>query len=157
MKKTVLTYIIYFICTNIIPVVSTFAGSGISGSIDGIGTVASFYYPTEICADASSNIYIGDSGNNKIIKITITTNLPEPDLKNSFSIYPNPSNGYFTFNSLEKESVIEIYDITGRLIFNTTTQNTSETIDLSDKQKGVYFYRIISDKKGMQLGKIIIQ
>jgi len=77
------------------------------------------------------------------------------------NIFPNPSTGKFIFSNIEKESVIEIYDITGRLILNTTTQNTSETIDLSDKQKGVYFYKIISDQSAtvgeIKQGKIIIQ
>ncbi len=49
--------------------VSTLAGTGSHGSNDGLGTVASFYRPSGICADAAGNIYVGDSYNNKIRKI----------------------------------------------------------------------------------------
>jgi sugar lactone lactonase YvrE len=50
--------------------VSTFAGTGISGSLDGDGTLATFSSPYGITIDANGNIYVGDSRNNKIRKIS---------------------------------------------------------------------------------------
>lgn len=52
--------------------VSTFAGSGISGSTDGPGLYASFSYPAGIALDSLDNIYVADSNNHKIRKITST-------------------------------------------------------------------------------------
>lgn len=51
-------------------VVTTFAGSGVSGSTDATGTSASFNNPADVCADASGNIYVADYNANKIRKIT---------------------------------------------------------------------------------------
>ncbi|MFT5724010.1 MAG: sugar lactone lactonase YvrE [Bacteroidia bacterium] len=42
-------------------VVTTFAGKGNQGSVDGTGTSASFAYPFSLSTDASGNIYIGES------------------------------------------------------------------------------------------------
>jgi sugar lactone lactonase YvrE len=51
-------------------VVSTFAGSGSRGSMNGTGTAASFAFPTGIALDSSGNFYVVDTGNYLIRKIT---------------------------------------------------------------------------------------
>jgi serine/threonine-protein kinase len=51
-------------------VVTTLAGSGTTGAFDGFGVNASFNLPAGIAVDKQGNIYVSDSGNNKIRKIT---------------------------------------------------------------------------------------
>jgi prepilin-type N-terminal cleavage/methylation domain-containing protein len=51
-------------------VVTTFAGSGASGSTNGTGTAASFSYPIGIAVDSSNNVYVADNDFNLIRKIT---------------------------------------------------------------------------------------
>ncbi len=51
-------------------VVSTFAGSDIAGFADDIGTAARFDYPTGVAVDSSGNVYVADSYNHRIRKIT---------------------------------------------------------------------------------------
>ena len=55
--------------------VSTLAGTvtdriGVSGTDDGIGTEAQFYYPSGVAVDSSGNVYVADADNNRIRKIT---------------------------------------------------------------------------------------
>lgn len=50
--------------------VTTFAGSGFSGSADGVGTAASFRFPDGAVFDSQNNLFISDQSNHKIRKIT---------------------------------------------------------------------------------------
>jgi sugar lactone lactonase YvrE len=51
--------------------VITLAGyPGVSGSADGAGSSARFFQPSGIAVDGSGNVYVADSGNNTIRKIT---------------------------------------------------------------------------------------
>jgi sugar lactone lactonase YvrE len=52
--------------------VTTIAGSGNEGSADGQGSTASFYRPAGVALDASGNLYVTDSGNRLVRKITIS-------------------------------------------------------------------------------------
>ena len=52
-------------------VVTTLAGlSGITGAQDGMGTGALFNHPRDVVVDSSGNVYVADTGNSAIRKIT---------------------------------------------------------------------------------------
>ena len=51
-------------------VVSTLAGNGSNAFADGNGTNASFNYPTGVAVDSSGNVFVSDTDNNRIRKIT---------------------------------------------------------------------------------------
>ncbi len=51
-------------------VVSTIAGTTIAGFRDGLGHYSQFNFPTGLYADKLGNIYVADSGNNRIRKIS---------------------------------------------------------------------------------------
>lgn len=53
-----------------------------------------------------------------------------------FSVYPNPSNGNVTINHLKAGSTINIYDESGRLIYQTITDGSTQFIN--GLNKGLY-------------------
>jgi len=77
------SYLFLLICQAILPVAlhgqvtyqpysfSTFAGTaGLSGSADGTGSAARFTSPAEVALDGANNLYVADTGNHTIRKIT---------------------------------------------------------------------------------------
>ena len=50
--------------------VRTLAGNGVSGAADGTGGAARFSYPQGVAVDQQGNIYVADTGNQRIRKIT---------------------------------------------------------------------------------------
>ena len=64
----------------------------------------------------------------------------------SVGVYPNPSNGIFTLQSLYGNFPIQSYeviDIAGKLILSKTCSNSlTETFDISNAQNGFYFIRV---------------
>jgi hypothetical protein len=50
--------------------VSTYAGSGIATWADGLGTFASFNFPSGVSVDYLGNVYVGDSNNHRVRKIS---------------------------------------------------------------------------------------
>lgn len=51
-------------------VVTTLAGSGVSGYANGSGTSAQFSWPTGLTVDGDGNVYVADAANERIRKIT---------------------------------------------------------------------------------------
>jgi sugar lactone lactonase YvrE len=51
-------------------ILTTLAGSGISGYKDGTGTAAEFFNPQDLCVDPVGNVYVADGNNNRVRKVT---------------------------------------------------------------------------------------
>jgi len=64
------------------------------------------------------------------------------------SIYPNPSSGLININFDNNTSrLLNIYDLSGKLVLNKTIENSQNQMDLSEQPKGVYFISVTSEGK----------
>ena len=85
MKKVAILFSLIVSINAQIGEVTTFAGSGTAGAVDGMGTAASFNMPPGIVATDKDTLYVADYGNNLIRKIspdglvtTLATGVIEP-------------------------------------------------------------------------------
>lgn len=71
--------------------------------------------------------------------------VPLPEESVSMSVYPNPSKGVFDLILSESTAVINsilVFNLEGRLLFESQTATNSATIDLSDLNVGIYLLKI---------------
>ena len=72
------------------------------------------------------------------------TGITEAD-QTDLIIYPNPTDGTLTIETDNPEqNTIEIHSLNGQLIYSSKMEGTSQQIDLSSFQKGVYFITVRS-------------
>ena len=73
--------------------------------------------------------------------------------------YPNPSNGKFQFeidgSPLTKNSKVEIYDLQGKIIYQSVITNAKSNIDLNNQPNGIYFLKFY-DGQAILTKKIVI-
>ncbi len=97
-----------------------------------------------------------------MLKVTdYACNLPLAELQN-LAVYPNPSNGLFTFRAswLTPQTSVKVYNMLGQMVYYSqlSVTNSAYTINLSGEAAGLYFYKVISGAGGIIAhGKLIVR
>lgn len=111
--------------------VSTVAGSGARGSADGAALTASFNFPQGIAVDKAGNIYVADTGNDLIRKITpdgtVSTLAGKPEHG-----YANGAGNEATFNipqgmAVESKGNVYVADAGNNLVRKITPSGLVST------------------------------
>ncbi len=64
-------------------------------------------------------------------------------IKNSTSLYPNPASSFTVVEAVGFEiNTVQVYDLTGRIVFESTPNNSKENINTANFNNGVYYVRI---------------
>jgi len=99
----------------------------------------------ETVSGLSNNIYIDD------VWIDSPDGIAEAVTDNKIRIFPNPSGGNYTLQSLDDVTInsLNVYSSYGQLIKNLTSQNLKSgeklIIDLESKASGIYFLKYCID------------
>ena len=89
----------------------------------------------------------------------ISTNIEESLIRNTISVYPNPSNGNFqlTFDNMQSaKGELEIYSVTGERVYSASNIKQQMHIDLSALSKGIHIVKVYNGTE-IYNQKIVIQ
>ncbi|PLX07833.1 MAG: hypothetical protein C0596_08810 [Marinilabiliales bacterium] len=64
--------------------------------------------------------------------------------KDKIKFYPNPANDIIEFSNFNKNSIVEIYSVNGKLVFS---QKINCKLDISEIPAGMYFIKILGEEK----------
>jgi len=111
------------------------------------------FFVRRVVSDCSNEL------NSNLIILTVEncTGIKNIDAAKTFTIYPNPAsnNVQLTINTVQlniKPIEIQMLDITGKVVISSTLRGTTQSIDISNINEGVYFIKI-----GDTVKKLIIQ
>jgi len=88
--------------------------------------------------------------------ITGFESMAKPE-KSGMRIFPNPVNGRLNLEMYENASEIELYDMTGKVIFTRKVKSAGETIDVSAVEAGAYILKVVAENGDSYSSKFIKQ
>jgi len=92
-----------------------------------------------------------------VVDSAFLTSVNEHNFQHQVSIYPNPNNGVFNVDvNITKNSVIQVYNISGQLILQKTLTKNITQVNLTEYSKGMYFVKVETDNKTI-VRKIVYQ
>jgi len=143
--------------------VSTFAGSGEAGFINGPDTLAQFNFPRGNVFDYNLNrIYVVDYNNHaiRILHLTPTTNTPDGSfIQNKINLYPNPTKGNLNikFSEIHHNIELNLCNGNGKQVLNQKyTDMNFIHLDINNQLAGLYYLGIYSDNKLLANKKLLL-
>lgn len=72
-------------------------------------------------------------------------------------VFPNPGRDKFTFANVSPGDLIEITDLSGKLVHQQIAKDKMAAVELPYVAKGAYLYRITRNSKEVLRGKLVLQ
>ncbi len=97
--------------------------------------------------------------NSVTVNVDQCTEISEEDNDSEISIFPNPNNGKFTItlNSVSPTTELILYSLVGLQIWQSHLVSTTTEVVLNELGSGMYFLKVVDDKKTLLSRKIIKQ
>ncbi len=79
-------------------------------------------------------------------------------LDDSFKVYPNPASSYININrSGQQNSTLQLINLAGQTVLNTTFNSTLKILDVSHLNDGIYYLILTDSNQKKQIQKVIIR
>lgn len=111
---------------------------------------------------ANGHLFVSVDGNYSVgtwygYLLSNITSIDEPGKIVEAALFPNPSAGMLQLHSNSTISVVDIYALTGEIIYHSDRKLNIAEINLTHQPSGVYFYRLTDVDGKMYSGKILLQ
>jgi sugar lactone lactonase YvrE len=147
---------------NTFGIISTFAGNGIRGfSGDGGSSItAELANPNAVALDGAGNVFVADTGNQRIRKIALLSGVAEQELFKKVSIYPIPSHQHITLEISNDQFDIEsaeliITSVLEKEVKREKLVSKRQYINISELESGLYYLQLSRQNKIIFTNKII--
>jgi len=135
------------ICSYDSPI-SLAAGTPSGGTHSGTGVATGIFNPSVAGIGTHIITYSFTDGNgcmnsaNWTITVDACAGITDPDLSNSLTIYPNPTNGTITLIGLgESNGTVSISDLSGKIVLTSDFSGDFHTMNLNGLEAGSYLVR----------------
>jgi hypothetical protein len=112
--------------------------------IYGLGAYASIYsYQITTSGNVKTLVMTDPSGNKIYYNNTSQLSTKETEaVKKTFKTYPNPVKEVLNIENIEKNLSLKIFDLSGKLVLETKTNDSKISIDTKSLQKGQYIVSV---------------
>ena len=101
-----------------------------------------------------------NSNRSLVANFNLIISVPEINDNNDIILYPNPANNYFNVclnTEIDKNTIIQVYDIFGKLIVSQISTNEALIkVNVEGFKKGVYYITVMQKDKRILTKKFIV-
>ncbi len=134
-------------------IIHNIAGNGSTGysGDGGPSTAASLDFPAGVVYDTCDNLYIAESTNRRVRKVTFsatchdeTSKVKGANIESAISLYPNPATTHLTVKTSEKINTISLTNLFGQTIpiTESTITNNKAEMNIAHLPPGMYLMRV---------------
>lgn len=95
-------------------------------------------------------VSVSGSGNNLYIdniQINYLSNIDTLSEENQIQVFPNPTNGFINLRNFNQLTTIQIFDLSGKLVFTQENTNPNAQLNIRNLSDGMYFLKVFTDEK----------
>lgn len=103
------------------------------------------------------NLSVSNTTSFTAVYASLSSGIEQSPSNINLSVFPNPSDGnVLIMRNSEFPATLEIYTATGERVQSLEFFSASKVIDLTTCAKGIYFVKVMDDRKSFGLSKIVI-